>query len=179
MRPAGPDIEHYAKALVALGKAAGTLDRMDEDVHTARRLLLQDPSVLRFLKDPFIDIDGKNRALDELLADHVSPELRHMLRLLLERGDIDALDRVAEALSSVVAGQDEKTAGLLVSARALEDEVIRDIEHEVGQFIGREVSLRTEINPQVLGGIRVQVGDHVFDDTIAHHLDRMRAALAK
>lgn len=178
MRRASPDIEHYAEALVGLGKATGTLDRLEEDIHTTRRLLLDDPSVLRFLKDPFVDDCGKNSAINELLSPHVCPELLHVLHLLLERGEIDRVSRIAEAFSSVVAGQDEEAAGLLVSACPVDEKTVQEIEDEVGRFVGRDVRLRTEIDPQVLGGIRVRVGDYVFDDTVAHHLDHMRSALS-
>lgn len=179
MRPASPDIEHYAEALVALGRATHTLDRLEKDVHTAGRLLLDDPAVLRFLKDPFVELSGKINAMDELLSVHVSPELLHVLRLLLERGEIDRLGRIAETFSSAVAGQDKETAGLLVSACPLDEGTVQDIEEEVGRFVGNDVRLRAEIDPHVLGGIRVRVGDYVFDDTVAHHLERTLSALSR
>jgi len=179
MQRADPDIEHYAEALVALGKATGTLDRMGEDAHAACRLLLEDPSVLRFLKDPFIDITGKTNALRELLEDRVCPELQHVLHLLLERGDIECVAAIAERFSAVVAGQDEKSAGSLITAFPLPEETVADIEVEVGRIMQKEVRLRTEIDPRILGGVRVHVGDYVFDDTVVHHLEQMRSALSK
>jgi F-type H+-transporting ATPase subunit delta len=168
----------YASALCEEAERAGTLDAVDEDVEMLRRSLETNDELSRFFKSPVIPSEKKRDVIDALLEDRVEPLTLRFLHLLVEkdretstaailnayhdlrdeqRGIVDATARVAHPLS-----EDDREA-LIDALEAHTDKTIR---------------LHVEEEPDLIGGIVIRIGDHVFDGSIRNRLsalhDRLR-----
>ncbi len=170
-------IEHYADALVAIGKAANALRCIEEDVVHLQVFMKESEAVRRFLASASIETKGKRKALQELLHPHIHPLLIEFIILLLTAGDLHLLDPVASLFFDMAAEEHEHIAGELHIATPLSEEHVASIEAEVGRILNKKVSLRPRIMPGILGGILVKVGDFIIDGTLDRQLEDGRQQL--
>ena len=171
------DVEQLADSLVSLGRATATLKRFDEDLMLTLETFEKNSQVRRFLADPAIRVEGKLSAVREILKDRVHPVLLHFLLILVEQDIISKLKPVADSFFRKVSGLRQRISGELVTALPLPPEKIAAIEKETGAILDKEVHLRVRVDPDILGGVFVQVGDFVLDGTIDHRLDSIRRQL--
>ncbi len=167
----------FADALLTLAQAEDAVPQTEQDLLAVRDLISKQPRLLGFLRDPSVTDAGKRAALDELLANRIGPVTLGFMDLLLRLGALDTFDAVSETFLSAAAAADSKASGLVVSAVPLPDETVTRLEDAIGKAIGREVHLLVKIDTELLGGIKVVVGDYVVDGTIDTYLEQARLAL--
>jgi len=174
-----PDACHegYAAALVALGEAAGVLDRLERDLIRLLDLLREHPDLRGFLSDSCIRAEGKTQALREVLGGQTEPEILHLLEILAERNRLRDLPQIAARFFEKRASLDRMDAGELVAAAPVAPEQVAAIEREAGRILGRSVHVRVRMDPTLLGGLRLRVGDTVVDGTIDRQLELFRLQL--
>jgi len=170
--------EQYAEALLAAGKATGTLENLEQDLVQMLALVEENRQVRKFLADPFVEGEGKVSAFREILEGKIHHVLMYFVLLLLDQGDILKLRPIAEAFFLKVARLEEKRAGSLVTAHPLSDKKIAEIETEIGRMVGEKVRLQAKVDPDILGGVLVRVGNLVLDGTVVHQLEDIRRSLA-
>ena len=180
MRAVRPDIdiERYADSLVNLGEATGSLARFKKDMETLLDMIEQSEEIRRFLADSFVNKRGKCRALEEVLEDKIHPALLHFFLILVEQELISRVKPVAMAFFEKASRLGKKASGEMVAAVPIPDGKVAEIEREVGRVVGKEVCLRVRVNPDILGGLLVQVDDFVLDGTVERQLEEMRRELA-
>jgi F-type H+-transporting ATPase subunit delta len=182
MPPAEPSsnpfrVERYADALVALGEGAGAASRVESELPWVADFLAGNEDVRRFMADPLLTLEGKRRALEDVLGPRVHPVLLYFLFILLSEGALRDLSPVVAAFFRKVSSARNRVAGEIVSSRALDGEKIATIEKETGRILGKEVQLRVRVDPSMLGGVLVRVGDFVLDATVEHQLDDIHRRL--
>lgn len=170
-------IQAYSEALLSLAGAAGIQDSVEQELGAAVDLFGSNGALRRFVTDPHVEVRGRSRGLDELLEDKVHPVLRHFLLTLLEAGVLHELGGIAAACHSEMAERQQRASGELVTAAPITPERVARIEEETGRILGKDVQLRVRVNPQLIGGLVVHVGDFVLDGSIGHQLESIRKAL--
>ena len=177
MHRAPSDTERYAEALLALGEATGHAAQIEQDLVVLLDLLECDEDVRRFLADATVKKAGKEKALEKLLKGRIHYALTHFLLILLEENRLAELRPIAESFFARYSSQRQQATGTLTTAVPLSSEKVADIEQAAGRLLGKDVHLRVQVNPVILGGLRIQVGDFVVDGTVDNHLAEMRARL--
>ena len=167
----------YAEALLALGQAADSLVAIEAAITDTLSLLRRNPDVRRFMSDPAIRIEGKCNAIQDLVGEHVPTTLLHFLLILTKAGDLERLPDIANSFFAKASDLRQKETGELTSAVTLSPEKVAAIEAAVGTVLNKEVSLRVAVDPGLLGGMLVKVGDFVFDGTVGRQLEESRRAL--
>ena len=174
-----PDIERYASALVALGRAAEALPQIEAQLGTVLTFLEEQHAIRRFASDPNVNVNGKARALEELLGADIHPVLIHFLQVLLAQHVFHHLNGIAAAFFAQVSARRDEITGELVSAAPLPEAKVAVIETEVGRILGKRVHLRPRVDSSIMGGLRVNVGDFVLDGTLTRQLETMRQTLLR
>jgi len=177
MQAARPDIEELANALIALGKAAGALTRIEEELPDVLSLMADAERIRKFMADPAIRTEGKRRVIEELVGIDVHPVLVNFLCILVDENKLTGIRDIAQVFFTKVAGVKPEAGGELVTARPLTPEKTALIENETGRLLGKTVSLRVRVDPKLLGGLYVRVGDFVIDGTVDSQLDALREKL--
>jgi F-type H+-transporting ATPase subunit delta len=152
-RDTGP--RRYAEAAFEVAMRDSTLERWRADLDMATSLA-GDQRALGVLANPAIAIDQRTAALDQMLGDRTSEGARNLIRLLLRRGRIEDLPRVASDLT---------------------DEEIRQLTARLEQSTGGRIALDVQVDPSLLGGIVVRVGDRLIDGSVRGRLERLRNQL--
>jgi F-type H+-transporting ATPase subunit delta len=163
-----------AQVAFTSSEATGTLDRVEDEMFRFGRLLAAQPELQDVLDDPGLPKDGKLAVLDELLAERVDPTtlmlLRHVVRTPRRRG-------LEEAVSDLVELSAERRGRLLAEVTVAEPMTAEQetrLRGVLSRLYRREVEVQVDVDPTVLGGVRVLVGDDIIDGTVTRRLAEAR-----
>jgi len=177
MSPANDKVENYAQALCCIASANNCSATVVADLGHLLDFIRNTPAVRQFLADDDVTAPGKQNALAELLGGQLHPLLVQFTLLLAAAGDIALLPPLAATFAATAAGDTQTAIGEIHSAVPLSAERLAAIEAEVGRTLKREVRLQPRIMNNILGGIRVKVGDTVIDGTLDTQLEEARRQL--
>jgi len=165
---------NYAEALLSLARKAGDLPawgRMIDDVSNAME---RDDRLRRFLEAPQISADQKNAVLSKAYEDR-APRLflRFLQRLVMNRRQM-LIPIIANEYRDLVDEVEGRIHAEVTVAKAIDDEQRASIARQLTQTLGRPVVPQVRINPNILGGIVVRVGDRVMDGSVRRRLGILR-----
>jgi len=158
--------------------ARGELDGVEDELFRFGRIIGGDRELGRILSDRKAPTEGKRALLDRLLAGRVSPVTEQLLRNVLTGPHAGTAENAVERLSEVASrrrGQSIARVTTAVALTAAQEQRLSDV---LRRIYGRTVGLQVTVDPSVLGGLVVQVGDEVIDGSIAHRLEAAERRLA-
>jgi F-type H+-transporting ATPase subunit delta len=158
--------------------ARGELDDVEDELFRFGRIVGGDQELARILSDRSATAEGKSALLDTLLARRVSPVTEQLLRNVLTGPHAGHAEAVIERLSEVASRRRGQSVARVTSAVALAPAQEQRLTEVLGRLYGRAIGLQVTVDPSVLGGLVVQVGDEVIDGSIAHRLEAARRRLA-
>jgi len=158
--------------------ARGELDGVEDELFRFGRIVGGDRELGRILSDRKASAEGKSALLDQLLSGRVSPVTEQLLRNVLTGPHVGTAENAVERLSEVASRRRGQSIARVTTAVALtgaQEERLSDV---LRRIYGRTVGLQVTVDPTVLGGLIVQVGDEVIDGSIAHRLEAAERRLA-
>ena len=168
-------LEHLAvQALLSTAERAGRIDRVEDELFRFERIVAGSPDLRDTLSARNTDGDGKAALVHGLLEAKAAPETVRLAEQAVRTPRGRRLDRVLEEYLRLAATRrDELTALVTVAAPITEQQQAR-LRSALEAHYGKSVSLQVVLDPAVMGGIRVQVGDEVVDGTVLRRLDEAR-----
>jgi F-type H+-transporting ATPase subunit delta len=149
----------------------GELDGVEDELFRFGRIVNADRELARILGDRSAPAEGKAALLDRLLSGRVSPVTEQLLRNVLTGPHVGQAENAIERLSEVASRRRGQSVARVTTAVALTEAQERRLADVLGRLYGRTVGLQVIVDPSVLGGLIVQVGDEVIDGSIAHRLE--------
>ena len=166
----------YARAVFELaeqdGRVAEWADRL-----TAVSGLLGDPELAAVLTNPTIAADAR-MSLISTESSLLDPEGVNLAKLLIESNRVKEASGIAlefDRLADEAAGRVRATVTTAIELTAPERDRVAD---ELSVRLGREVKLEVVVDPRILGGMKVQYGDHLVDASLSTKLQQLRRRLA-
>jgi len=166
------------RALVAVAQQSGRLDQVEEELFRLGRTAAGSPELRKALDDHSVRVSARRRLVAELIADKADPITLELAEQAVqadegsfEQGIEDALQLAAQARRRAIA--------TVTVARPLTDEQQARLAAVLVRQLGRQVNLQVLIDPNVIGGARVQVGDQVIEGTLASRLAAAEQHLTK
>lgn len=166
----------YARALFDAAKESGALARVHEELGDFVEATRQVPELAALLENPEVDRQAKRAALEELLAD-AHELVRNFLVVLIEKGRIAELSEIARELDRFVADEEQRLEVELTTAIELSDEEAQEIVAQIEQAAGRKVEAQRKVDPDLIGGIVLQVGSLRVDGSVRGRLEKLRHEL--
>ena len=173
--------KRYAEALLDSVMASGAegAPRAAEELATLARAIDEAPDLRNALENPSYSLPERLKVLDAVSASlGLSKRTRTLARLAVERGRAADLGAIAEAFRKMLDERTGMVRALVTTARPLDDATWADIKAALEKRTGKTVELETQIDPELIGGVRAQVGSFVFDGSIRAELERLRERLA-
>jgi F-type H+-transporting ATPase subunit delta len=158
--------------------AEGTLDRVEDELFRFERILESETALRLALDDPSAQPAAKRQLLSSLLADKTAPAT---LRVVTAAAISPRRRTVAEALnefSRLAADLRNRLNARVTAAVQPSQPQLDRLAQELSRLYGRQVGLRVEVDPQLLGGLVVRVGEEVLDASVVRRLDSARRQLA-
>jgi F-type H+-transporting ATPase subunit delta len=163
----------YAQALlnaVGGGRAEAALEEFDGLVDLLGRL----PKLDALLSSPRIDHVEKARILDLTFRRDLSGPFLNFLKVVARHGRLDCLRAIHQATHRLYNESLDRVEVKVRSATPLDDPTLKAIADKLRSSLGKEVILRPRLDESLIGGIVIQIGDTVFDGSVANRLVRLR-----
>jgi F-type H+-transporting ATPase subunit delta len=166
----------YAEAAFEIAERDGSVDTWMAAFAVAAERLAS-PEILRLLANPSIPAASRIGVLDRLLGEDVVGAPRNLLALMLQRGRFElwpAVHREFRRLHHAREGIVEATATSAVGLTADEIDALR---RRLEDTTGQRIELHTAVDPELLGGLSVRIGDRLIDGSVRGRLERLRSEL--
>jgi F-type H+-transporting ATPase subunit delta len=164
-------------AHVAAADRAGSLDAVETELFEAQRLIDGERELRATLSDRTIPADRKATLVDTIFGDKVAPATQALLRQAAACRT-SSFDGVLAHFADEVAARRSRTLAEVRSAKALSDAERDRLASALSAKYGRPVHLNTIVDPTIIGGLKVSIGDDVIDGTIVGRLEDARRQLA-
>jgi len=166
----------YAEAAFELASRDGTLDEWRAGLDLAVRLV-GDAQVRQIVENPARPAADRQAVIDRLLRGRVPDPVLNLVRLLAQRGRIETLPAVAVEYARRLNRARGIVEAVVVSAAPLTADEATAVRRKVEAMAGASVELRTEVDPALIGGLTVRVGDQLLDASVRGRLERLRDQL--
>jgi F-type H+-transporting ATPase subunit delta len=166
----------YAEAAFQLATRDDTFDSWTADLDLAAQLV-GDDRVARVVDNPSVALAERQATLGRLLARRVSPLTLNLVRLLDQRGRLALLPAIAAEYTRLLDALRGVVAATVTSAAPLGSEETAAIRTRIESMTGRTVKLATAVDPALIGGLTVRVGDRMIDASVRGRLERLRDQL--
>lgn len=170
-------IEDYADAVLAVGRAEGSIGRVEADLHAFADAVAASSQLQDTLGDPTIPAARRQQIVEDVLAGKAGRASMAAISMLVGAGRGAELGEIARAVSSKVAGQRGAAYAEVRSAVPLSDEQKQRLSAALSESVGRPVEVRVTIDPSVVGGLVTQIDDTVIDGSVRRRLNQMRETL--
>lgn len=169
--------KRYAEAFVGYAKETIGLDKLIESLKALRSEVIHDnPEFLKFLESKEITLAEKYAFIDTVLGDDFTPEIKHFIRLLIDKGRINILSDVIEFIR-VNYSYGEQVEVLLKTSTPLDLSLIRDIKDSLSRKLQKKLKFYIDLDGSLLGGIQIIVGNRLIDGSVRKRLDDLKQKL--
>jgi F-type H+-transporting ATPase subunit delta len=167
----------YAEAAFEIALRDDTVEAWLDQLQRAAAIAA-DQAQVRRLENPRVPFEARRDALAAAIGSDVMPQMTNLIALLLRRRRLDRLPAVATEFRRLYnrrAGIVEATA---TSAVELDADEISALRERLGQLATGNIELLTRVDPSLLGGVQVRLGDQLIDGSVRGRLERLRSQLA-
>jgi F-type H+-transporting ATPase subunit delta len=158
--------------------ARGDLENVEDELFRFGRIVAGDPQLSLILSDPAAPADGKTELVNRLVSQRVGPATALLLRNLFTGSHVGNAETAVERLSEAASRRRGQDVAHVTTAVALTAAQERRLVEVLGRIYGRTMGLQISVDPDILGGLVVRVGDEVVDGSIAHRLEEAGRRLA-
>jgi ATP synthase F1 delta subunit len=155
-----------------------TLDTVREQIGQLADVLAADQQLQVFFFSPYFSTAEKKDGLRRAVSD-ADPIFINFLELLIEKHRMPALHRIRREYDSLWEEENKLLPVEVTSAIELDPATVEQIGDKIGERTGRRVQLESKVDPDILGGIVVRVGDRILDASIANRLESLRKQVAR
>ncbi len=166
----------FADAAFEIAVRDGTEDDWRRELATAADIL-GDERMLRVLTNPALPLEARDALVTDTLGPQVSRPVLNIVRLLLRRGRIELLPRIAAEFKRLDDRRVGVTPATATSAAPLEPDEVRALTSRLELLTRGRVELDLQVDPAILGGLVVRVGDRLIDGSVRGRLERLRSRL--
>ncbi|MEA2366083.1 MAG: F-type H+-transporting ATPase subunit delta [Thermoleophilaceae bacterium] len=170
--------EVYARSLFEVAKEHDVLDRVHDELGEFAEALSDDRTLQVFLFSPYFSSQEKRDGVSKVVSD-ADERFVNFLELLAERHRMPALFRIKREFDAMWADENQLLPVTVTSAVELDEGIVDEIGKRIQDQTGRRVELSSNVDPDVLGGLMVRVGNMVLDGTVRNRLERLRKTVAK
>ena len=170
--------KRYAKALFEVARERGELDQAARDLSRLASMLKEHADLAQFLHHPVVPKQAKQELLKQVFQGELSPGVYRLVQILIERDRLKELDRVAQAYVEEVNKERGLVEAIVSTAVPLTEDQQEHLKHTLAKLTAKEVHLISEVNPEMLGGMTVKIGDIIFDGSLKNKLSRFEHILA-
>ncbi|MFL5907841.1 MAG: F0F1 ATP synthase subunit delta [Solirubrobacterales bacterium] len=168
----------YAGALFGAAKGRDKLDAIRDQLGQFADALAENREMQLYFFSPYFSSAEKREGLEKAVAG-AEPELLNFLELLIEKHRMPVLFRIRRQFDALWAKENKRLGVTVTSAVELDPQVAERIGAEIEQQTGNTVELESKVDPDILGGLVVQVGNMVLDTSIRNRLEKLRKSVAK
>jgi F-type H+-transporting ATPase subunit delta len=177
MRRENVAAERYARALFMIAERRGEIFEALEDLQRLRGLFTADPRLGRFLRSPFVPLERKRALMRAELGERRLVPVADFLDLLLRKKRLRLFDAAVDEYEQRVRAWQGLQEAEAVSAVPLTEEEAKRLHAELERVTGLTIELKRRVEPALIGGLYVRIGDRIIDRSVKGLLESLRERL--
>ncbi len=170
--------EVYARSLFEVAEQLGKLDVIREQLAAFAEALAGDQQLQVFFFSPYFTVEEQKEGLGRMLED-ADPNFVNFLEALIEHRRMPVIFRIRTEFEALRDKSRQLLAVKLTSDTELDPELVASLGRRIGEQTGSEVTLSSEVDPSVIGGIVLRVGNFILDASIRARLEQLRREVAQ
>ncbi len=168
----------YGRSLFQVALEQGKLDELREQLAQFADAVDQNHDLAVFFFSPYFSTKEKQEALGRML-DGADPILLNFLKLLIENHRMPVIFRIRHEYERLWDEENKTLPVEITSAIALDEQTTESLGKTIGERAGRKVTLAARVDPDILGGIIIRVGNSILDASIRNRLEQLRRHVAQ
>jgi F-type H+-transporting ATPase subunit delta len=169
----------YAKSLIDLAIEQNILEQVKSDMELFIQVVKANPELHAVLRNPIVSHDRKVKILDALFGTKVSKVTISFFKIMVNKSRGEVLYYTAQEFINQYNAKNNIIKALVVSATPLSEANKKEITALVHAEVGGDIVLQTKVNPELIGGFVLTVGDRQIDTSIANSLKKLRTEFAQ
>ena len=167
----------YARALLALAVERDEADEVEGELAELARFLAAHPEIESYLTSPLVDEESRAVALEKAFRARANELVVNTLQVMNSKGRLGLLRALAEAYRLENEHRRGEVDVEVTTAIELSDDLRQRIAVAASRFAGRRARLIERVEPELLGGLVLQIGDRKMDGSLAHRIHAAQAGL--
>jgi F-type H+-transporting ATPase subunit delta len=168
----------YARSLFEVAKEHDKLDVVRDQLGEIADAVAEQHDLQVFFFSPYFSTDEKVDGLQRALED-ADEAVLNFLELLIEKHRMPALFRIRREFEALWEEENRLLPVQVTSAIELDESTVSQIGDAIGEQTGRRIELTSEVDPDILGGIVLRVGNSILDASIRNRLEKLRKQVAR
>ena len=170
----------YAKSVFSLAEEKNVLDDVKVDMDSISATIKASPELKRLLDSPLVNSGKKHKILEQVFSGEFKAELTTLLvQMLVRKGREKFLPYVAEGFIKLHDEAKGVRRGILTTAQSLSIDQRREISQILKDQTGQVTILEERVDPEIIGGFVLKVGDTLFDGSVASSLRKVKQEFKK
>jgi F-type H+-transporting ATPase subunit delta len=170
--------KRYAAAVFELAEEAGSHDIWLANLETLAATA-NDPTGQAFFANPSIPIAEKQKTIAQLLPGPEQQQARNLINILVTRQRFESIPAILAEYNDLVLQARGVVVADVTTAVELSTEERERVAEGLRRMVGRTVEMHTTVDPAIIGGLIIRVGDQLIDSSVAARLDALRTTLAR
>ena len=169
----------YAQALFEMGQDHDELEALADEVEELGELVASQPDLRRLIATPAIAARKRVGMIERLFKDRVSPTMYKFLHVVNQKQRLSSLPGIVQAFGELMTDHRGLVEVDIFVAERLDEEQAKEVGEGIGKVLGREVVLHQYVDPELIGGLKIRVGDKLVDGSVANQLKLLRQRLGR
>lgn len=167
----------YMQALYEIAEADNMTGSILEELFALNSLFSDNPDYLRMLASPIISNNEKTELIDQAFSGRVNTYLLNFLKVLSDNGRISLFSKIVNSYEEKYNADNDILKVTAVTAFTLDNVLLEKLKNKISQVSKKNVSINNVVDPSVIGGIMIKIGDTQLNATVKSQLDVLKKQL--
>ncbi|MCK5284624.1 MAG: F0F1 ATP synthase subunit delta [Alphaproteobacteria bacterium] len=170
----------YATALMDLAEESNVLGKIEKNLSDLRAMVLKSVDLFNLINSPLFNETKRSLAIRSL-ADRAGFHVltKNFIGVLSNNGRLNLLESIVDAFYIELSKRRGEITVKVQTAQDMSAKQQKVLQDSISKAVGSDVSLDTQVEPEILGGMIVTVGSQMIDDSVVRKLERLKAAMSK
>ena len=168
---------YYARAILDIGKAERSVDLLEIEFKTLKETVVSDLDLKKYLTDPSVDKTAKIDMAIKVLKEGASVSIRTVFVIMIMAGIVEDIEDIYNIFTGLVSDFKKQVYVEVISTIELDDGTISKIKKDVDTASGLDVRIRNTVDPDIIGGLVLKIGEKIIDLSIKSKIEDIRAKL--
>jgi F-type H+-transporting ATPase subunit delta len=170
-------IEGYARALFEVARADGTLDEVEDELFRFARSYESSDALRNAITDEHVPVEKRQAIVEDLLDGKATPTTVQLVSMVVGSGRGRDLPAIVDSLVQRASSAKQLAVAEVRTAVALTDDQQARLKAALENATGKQLNLKSVVDPSVVGGVVATVGDTVIDDSVRTRIDQLKSRL--
>ena len=171
--------DRYAQALFEVGEETQTTSELYQELSELVKILNENNDFYNFLKSPLISCEDKKTVMQNIFENQLSDSMNNFLKIVIDKDRMSVIEKIKESYKSLLNDKNNVLEGTAITAVALSEEEIKDLEKNLSKKYNKNVTLTNVVDEAILGGVLVKLGNEEIDGTVRTRLSNIKKQLSQ